>query len=509
MAARYFHVLDPKSVKISRNLIRRKREKARNAVWLRIRQSFRPSVPLTVHADGIKVRDLKGRSKVERLPVIVTGKGVDQMLGAHIIESSSGECQSKKIVENLDDWKCAEKVSAICTDTTSSNTGHRVGAVVKLEAALGRKLLYLACRHHALEIIPKHFFETLVEKSSSPDLGALCSRFEREWPNMDQSSFLAGTEDDELHRILTPEIVGEILNFSLMKLQLIRADYKYFLELVVLFVGGQLDNFHFRPPMALSSARFMGRIIYCLLMYMFSKGGQFPLDEKHLSGIREINVFSVTTYLEPWFTATDPVKAPLTDLTLLKNIVSYFPISPLTAECALKAFQEHLWYLSEECVALAFFDERVSVDIKKAMVTKLVVPKKQSAKNRMKYVLTQNENIFNLADKGLDHFVSQNTLNFFTYLGINTDFLQTDPATWHFHPSFQHGLEIVKALQVVNDVAERGVALVKSYTGCGSVTNDETEFQKLLVVCRKLTMEETPQDQTVKGIFDKINAKIK
>ncbi|KAK3909074.1 ATP synthase assembly factor FMC1, mitochondrial, partial [Frankliniella fusca] len=274
---------------------------------------------------------------------------------------------------------------------------------------------------------------------------------------MDQSSFLPGTEDDELYRILTPEIVGEILNFSLMKLQL-----------VVLFVGGQLDNFHFRPPMALSSARFMGRIIYCLLMYMFSKGGQFALDEKHLSGIREINVFSVTTYLELWFTVTDPVKAPLTDLTLIKNIVSYFPISPLTAECALKAFQEHLWYLSEECVALAFFDERVNVDIKKAMVTKLVVPKKQSSKSRIKY--------------GLDHFVSQNTLNLFTYLGINTDFLQTDPAKWHFHPSFQHGLEIVKALQVVNDVAEREAALVKSYTGCGSVTNDETEFQKLIVV---------------------------
>ncbi|KAK3920419.1 hypothetical protein KUF71_009706 [Frankliniella fusca] len=138
MAARYFHILDPKSVKISRNSIRRKREKARNAVWLRIRQSFRPSVPLTVHADG---------------------KGVDQMFGAHIIESSSGECQSKKIDKNLDDWKSAEKVSAFRTDTTSSNTGNRVGAVVKLEAAPGRKLLCLACRHHALEIIHKHYLK--------------------------------------------------------------------------------------------------------------------------------------------------------------------------------------------------------------------------------------------------------------------------------------------------------------------------------------------------------------
>ncbi|KAK3909073.1 UPF0606 protein [Frankliniella fusca] len=179
MAARYFHILDPKSVKISRNSIRRKREKARNAVWLRIRQSFRPSVPLTVHADGMKVRDLpkrtfKGRtsaSDCDRCAEFdvdftlswslssIKRKGVDQMFGAHIIESSSGECQSKKIDKNLDDWKSAEKVSAFRTDTTSSNTGNRVGAVVKLEAAPGRKLLCLACRHHALEIIHKHYLK--------------------------------------------------------------------------------------------------------------------------------------------------------------------------------------------------------------------------------------------------------------------------------------------------------------------------------------------------------------
>ncbi|KAE8738023.1 hypothetical protein FOCC_FOCC016504, partial [Frankliniella occidentalis] len=490
MAVKYFR-LDPKSVKISRTSIRRKRQKARETAWLGIRESFKPSVPLTVHWDGIKVKNLTGRAKVERLPVIVTGKGVDQMLGGNIIHSGTGKAQSNRIFEDLCDWGCAEKVRVMCSDTTSSNTGHNIGAVVELEKVLGRKLLYLACRHHALEVIPKHLFEDMVENSSSPDLGVICSRFEKQWPKIDQTQFSPGTEDHELDRVLTPELIEKVLTFALSKLQSpqVRADYRYFLQLVVLFVGGELHDFHFRPPMALSSARFMGRIIYCLSMYMFSRGGQFIVDPEVLSGIREVNVFSVAIYLEPWFTATDPVKAPFTDLMLLKNILDYMPVSPLTADCALKAFREHLWYLSEECVALAFFDDRVPVQTKRAMVLKLTVPKKQTAKSRLRYLHPDKADIFDLSEKDLDHFVTKNTLNFFAYLELDTGFLATDPATWHSEKSYLEGLETVKALQVVNDVAERGVAHVKSYTACGTVTTKET---------RKLMMEETPKDMTVK-----------
>ncbi|KAK3910088.1 Protein CROWDED NUCLEI 1 [Frankliniella fusca] len=501
MAARFFR-LDLKSVRISRSTLQRKREKVRNAVWMGIREAFQPSVPLTVHADGIKVRDLKGREKVERLPVIVTGKGVDQILGGNKIQSGTGAAQSAQILANLTDWGCTDRVRAICTDTTSSNTGHNIGAVVKLEALLGRKLLYLACRHHALEVIPKHLFQELVQESKSPDLGALCARFEKEWPQMDDTKFSAGTEDDELHRILTPETVERILQFAMSKLESkqVRADYQYFLELAVLFVGGSLKNFHFRPPMALSSARFMGRVIYCLSMYMFSRGGQFPLEDEILRGIREVNVFAVTIYLEPWFTATDPVKAPLNDLMLLKNMIDYLPVSPVTANCALTAFQEHLWYLSEECVALAFFDERVTVETKRAMVLNLSIQRKQNAKQKMRFVVERHDGVYDLADKDLD---------FFCYLDIDTAFLLSDPSTWHLEKSFKDGLETAKALQVVNDVAERGVALVKSFTACGNVTNNEAEFQKLLVVCRKLMMEETSRDLTVNGVIERIKSQIK
>ncbi|KAE8740872.1 hypothetical protein FOCC_FOCC013618 [Frankliniella occidentalis] len=64
-------------------------------------------------------------------------------------------------------------------------------------------------------------------------------------------------------------------------------------------------------------------------------------------------------------------------------------------------------------------------------------------------------------------------------LRISTEFMSTDPCDWETQPSYQAGLETVRAVVVINDVAERAVALVKNYN-CG-VTNNESQFQNLLL----------------------------
>ncbi|KAK3929504.1 Carbamoyl-phosphate synthase large chain [Frankliniella fusca] len=107
--------------------------------------------------------------------------------------------------------------------------------------------------------------------------------------------------------------------------------------------------------------------------------------------------------------------------------------------------------------------------------------RKQNAKQKMRYVVERHEG----------------------YLHIDTAFLFTDPSTWHLEKSFIVGLETAKALQ-----AERGVALVKSYTACGNVSNNESKFQKLLEVCRILMMEETSRDLTVNGVIERIKYEI-
>lgn len=42
---------------------------------------------------------------------------------------------------------------ALVFDTTASNSGVHKGAANLMEESLGRKLFYLACRHHILELV--------------------------------------------------------------------------------------------------------------------------------------------------------------------------------------------------------------------------------------------------------------------------------------------------------------------------------------------------------------------
>ncbi|KAK3920103.1 Syntaxin-related protein KNOLLE, partial [Frankliniella fusca] len=146
---------------------------------------------MTIHFDGLKINPLTGGDTfIERLPIVVTGENCEQLFGARIIKDGSGQAQALEVAEQMKAWGCVDQVWCVCTDTTSSNTGVNKGAVVLLEAQLNRKLLlFLACRHHMLDIIPKHVFEKLIESSSSPDLGTLCKNLKKTWPGMDHKNF--------------------------------------------------------------------------------------------------------------------------------------------------------------------------------------------------------------------------------------------------------------------------------------------------------------------------------
>lgn len=182
--------------------------------------------------------------------------------------------------------------------------------------------------------------------------------------------------------------------------------------------------------------------------------------------------------MEPWFSATIPVVAPRVDLALVKNIVAYSQSCKTVSDIASKAFRNHLWYLSEENVAFSFFDKNVEISEKVKMVQNLTrKPKKTDAK---RYKLAPKVSLESMKDLTLADFVTERTRNFFSKTAIPTDFLDVHPALWENHEGYKTALKFVESLQVVNDVAERAVAHVKSYN-CG-LTQSEEEFQKLLLV---------------------------
>ena len=61
----------------------------------------------------------------------------------------------------------------------------------------------------------------------------------------------------------------------------------------------------------------------------------------------------------------------------------------------------------------------------------------------------------------LAKFVNKNTLNFFRCLEIATGFLDADPSTWDSRDDYKIASSVANGLKVVNDLAERGIALIE------------------------------------------------
>jgi len=65
-------------------------------------------------------------------------------------------------------------------------------------------------------------------------------------------------------------------------------------------------------------------------------------------------------------------------------------------------------------------------------------------------------------------------------MAVDTAFLGADPDDWEREVSFREGLAVINKVKVVNDVAERAVALITEINQI--LTKDEEQKQYLLQV---------------------------
>jgi len=63
------------------------------------------------------------------------------------------------------------------------------GACILLEHLLGRDLLYLACRHHILELVASSACTEMMGTLSAPEI-LLCKRFQAKWKCVNQAESL-------------------------------------------------------------------------------------------------------------------------------------------------------------------------------------------------------------------------------------------------------------------------------------------------------------------------------
>ena len=129
----------------------------------------------------------------------------------------------------------------------------------------------------------------------------------------------------------------------------------------------------------------------------------------------------------------------------------------------------HMWDLSQELVGLAFFYGNIPCSVKRQMIQSLKrigdekPPKRVSINQKM------------ITSSNLNNFVTSTSKVLFQKLKLPSGFLQEDPDTWNDDNDFLQASSTVQELKVVNNHAERGVALIQEY--CGLMTNDEQQLQ--------------------------------
>lgn len=178
---------DPQNLVVSRSSIRLRRQQFRQQRTMLIRSRFRNSdlEGAVVHWDGKLLPDVLSKENVERLAILISCGDEEQLIGVPVLENSTGNTQAKAVFSAIEEWGAAEKIQAMCFDTTAVNTGRHKGTCILLEHLLEKDLLYLACRHHILEIVLKEVFNYKMGTSTAPQPD-IFRKFQNGWSKLDK-----------------------------------------------------------------------------------------------------------------------------------------------------------------------------------------------------------------------------------------------------------------------------------------------------------------------------------
>lgn len=458
---------------INRSTIRRERLLKRNENFQNILENFKSEDSLVVHWDGKLLPDLSGKDKVDRIPILVSFKGLSKLLEVTKLSSGTGESQAEAVVNALRRWKLDHQVQALCFDTTASNTGRHKGACLLIEQKLGRDLLYFGCRHHIMEIILASAFVECMGSSPAPEF-QLFKRFKAEWKSIDKSAFKDCTTDEHTNSLIAKNRDSLVQSLSSASINQSRDDYQELVELAMIFLGAHpTRGVFFRTPGAMHHARWMAKAIYSFKIWMFRD--QFEMTFQELTGIRDFCVFLARVYVKAWTMASLAAAAPANDLSLLQDLLDYKSINPKISQRTFEKLAAHLWYLNEENVGFSFFDENLDISIKQKMAKCLKDKQGEEVIQKRRSISASDLPKMTVAD-----FVTQNTKKFFKKLLLKEDFLKLPAEQWSSNESYQNDKAFVCSLAVTNDHAERGVALIQEYSG--RLTKNEDQFNFLTQV---------------------------
>lgn len=254
---------DPSKLNVNSSFIRRQRMKHRQKIAESLKSGFKPNGPLTIHWDGKMIEDITGHETVDRLPILVSGQGIDQLLSISKLARGTREASASAVYEIIMAWNLSSQITCMCFDITAVNTGLRNGACIMLEQKMEKDMLWLACRHHIMEIMLEAVVLQALGPSSGPEI-LIFKKFRNAWTNIDKNNFSPISNDSSALKDIA-NVSTDVISFAQRQLNQYqpRDDYKELLNLTIIFLGGVPEKgISFRVPAGLHRARWMAKAIY-------------------------------------------------------------------------------------------------------------------------------------------------------------------------------------------------------------------------------------------------------
>lgn len=438
-----------------------------------------PPLFCALHWDGKLLSDVLGDS-YERLAVLLSGAPQyieGKLLGVPSLVDSKGMTQANATYDLLEVWDISDRVAALVFDTTASNSGVHKGAAKLIEERLGRKLLYLACRHHILEVIVGSVWKLLFGAILGPE-NKLFAQFKQAWKDIDKEIPVQTlTVKDPWLLQVRNQVVKDLV--SLLSSEedsatFPRDDYRECVENTLIIFGETPPRgIHFMKPGAIHQARWMANNLYVAKMFMFSKALLY--DDEMVDKLMRMNRFLALFYTSAWMKASSGADAPANDLQLIHDMIDFREVDKALANTVIDKLSNHRWYLTEEVVPFALFSKhRMMTDcLKQEMAIQLVATPVPENFRLGKPVFRKVAR-----DTTLKDLIGPESHTLFRILNVSTDWLVQPVDQWSSNPAFLVAEEFVRTVKVVNDAAERGVKLISDFATI--ITTDPAQRSWLL-----------------------------
>jgi hypothetical protein len=496
----------------------RSRRKVTAVIASNIKEQWVPPKLCTLHWDGKLTATLQNhRLTEERLTVSVGDATEMKLLGVPSYRKATDQAVGSVIADVtlklVNEWNCTDRIVNLAFDTTSANTGHLSAACIAIQNRLQRAVLWSGCRHHIGEVLLTHVFNDLkIECSKSPDV-MLFTRLRTNWgllPHCSTQSmtFQPGRYSSDAQQLLAT-LRAEAVARAKQFIQFARDDYHEFTELALVFLNATQEEVNFHRPGALHKARWMAKVIYSLKIAMSENSiDQLPpgtiTTRPQVVKIREFVTFVTHIYLQWWLCCKESVDAPWNDIQLFKQLIQYEVVNRDISKSSIQAFQRHLWYLTAEMVPLALFSSKVPVAERQALAESLLKIQPdcpvQNPSNRFGsgWGKPQFPTTINLSTRLCDLVDHDSWFTMFL-LQIDSSFLHLPVTDWETTDAYVNSAANLKAVNVVNDAAERGVKLSTDFV---DVARSDEHFQNVLQVVE--TNRKTTKNLRVQNKKDNI-----